>query len=107
MDENCIFCQIIAGKSPGTLLFQDEQVVVLKDIYPQAPVHWLVVSRKHIGELLEAPDALLSHMMTVVKKVIRDEHIQKYRLVNNGKGAAFVDHLHIHVLGSVDKNRKL
>lgn len=107
MDEHCIFCQIIAGKSPGTVLYQDAQVIVLKDIYPQAPVHWMVISKQHIGELLEAPDDLLSHMMTVVKKVIRDGHIQNYRIVNNGKGAAFVDHLHVHVLGSIDKARKL
>ncbi len=107
MDENCIFCQIIAGKSPGTLFYQDAQVIVLKDIYPQAPVHWMVISKKHIPEFLDADESLVGHMMSVAKKVIREKHIQKYRIVNNGKGAAFIDHLHFHVLGSIDKNRKL
>ena len=105
--KDCIFCQVIAGKSPSTCLYQDDQVMVIKDIYPQAPVHWIILPKKHVSELLEADDALVSHMIRVAKKIIRDENIARYRLVNNGKGAAVIDHLHIHVMGKVDKLRSL
>ncbi len=81
--------------------------MVIKDIYPQAPVHWIILPKKHIPELLDAEDVLIHHMMNVAKKVIRDEKIKGYRLVNNGKGAAVIDHLHIHVMGKVDKLRAL
>ncbi len=105
--ESCIFCDVIAGQLPSTKLYEDNDVVVIRDIHPQAPVHWLVISKKHVPELLEVPDGLAGKMMTVVNKIIRDQGIQKYRIVINGKGAVLVDHLHIHVLGSIDKFRTL
>lgn len=105
--ESCIFCNVIAGKLPSTKLYEDDDVVVIKDIHPQAPVHWLVISKKHVPELLEVPGNLAGKMMMVVNKIIRDQGIQKYRIVINGKGAVLVDHLHIHVLGLIDKFRTL
>jgi len=105
--EQCIFCDVIAGKLPSTKLYEDDDVVVIKDIHPQAPVHWLVISKKHVPELLEVPDGLAGCMMAVVNNIIRDQGIEKYRIVINGKGAVLVDHLHIHVLGKIDKFRSL
>lgn len=107
MASGCIFCQVASGKLPGTFLHQDAKVVVFKDINPQAPVHWLVVPREHVAELTLASDELLLEMLSVTKKTIREQGIINYRLVTNGKGAALIDHLHIHVLGSIDKYRKL
>jgi len=104
---DCIFCQVISGALPSTKLYEDTDVLVIKDIHPQAPVHWIVIPKKHTSELLTADDALIHHMMTVAKKIINDEHIAKYRIVNNGKGAAVIDHLHFHVMGNVDKLRTL
>jgi histidine triad (HIT) family protein len=105
--DSCIFCDVIEGKLPSTKLYEDDDVVVIADIHPQAPVHWLVISKKHVPELLEAADRLAGKMMAVVNKIIRDQGIQKYRIVINGKGAVLVDHLHIHVLGKIDKFRTL
>jgi len=105
--ESCIFCDVIAGKLPSTKLYEDDDVVVIRDIHPQAPVHWLVISKKHVPELLKVPDGLPGKMMTAVVKIIRDQGIEKYRIVINGRGAVLVDHLHIHVLGSIDKFRTL
>lgn len=104
---SCIFCDVIAGALPSTKLYEDDDVIVIADIHPQAPVHWLVISKKHVPELLEVPDGLAGKMMAVVNKIIRDQGIEKYRIVINGKGAVLVDHLHIHVLGHIDKFRKL
>ena len=104
---SCIFCDVIAGKLPSTKLYDDDDVIVIADIHPQAPVHWLVISKKHIPELLGVSDELAGKMMSVVNKIIRDQGIEKYRIVINGKGAVLVDHLHIHVLGKIDKFRTL
>ncbi len=105
--DSCIFCDVVSGKLPSTKLYEDDDVIVIADIHPQAPVHWLVISRAHVPELLEVPDGLAGKMMGVVNKIIRDQRIEKYRIVINGKGSVLVDHLHIHVLGKIDKFRTL
>ena len=104
---DCIFCNIVVGALPSTPLYQDEDVMVIQDIHPQAPVHLLVLSKKHVSEFLEAEDALIDKIMRVVRKVIQEEKITNYRIVNNGKGVAFIDHVHVHILGNVDKMRAL
>lgn len=81
--------------------------MVIADINPQAPVHLLVVPKKHIAEFIEAEDSLIATMTATVKKIIADQHIVNYRIVSNGRGAAVIDHLHIHILGNVDKLRTL
>lgn len=107
MGDECIFCQVVSGKLSGTFLYQDNDIVVFKDIHPQAAVHWLVVPKIHVEEFTQTSDELLSKMFAIIKKIIKERGIAQYRLVNNGKGAALIDHVHIHVLGSVDKFRKL
>ncbi len=104
---DCIFCKVIAGELPTTCLYQDDQVMVIKDIHPQAPVHWIIMPKAHVPELVDAAPALVSHMMTIAKKIIQEQKITGYRLVNNGRGAAMIDHLHVHVMGKVDKLRAL
>src|SRR3989344_1339917 len=64
-------------------------------------------SRRPLHEFIEADTKLTNRLMDVVGKVIRKEHIANYRIVANGKGAAFVDHLHIHVMGGIEKMRRL
>jgi len=103
----CIFCQIAGGKSPATVHYEDDDVMVIDDTHPQAPVHVMVISKKHVGEFLDAEDTLVNHILTVVKKMIQEQKISGYRIVINGKGAAFVDHLHIHIMGEVVKERGL
>ncbi|KKU87705.1 hypothetical protein A3A64_04455 [Candidatus Gottesmanbacteria bacterium RIFCSPLOWO2_01_FULL_48_11] len=105
--DDCIFCSVISGELPSTPMYQDDDVMVIPDIHPQAPVHLLVIPKKHVTEFTDADDALLGVMMRTVKKMIQEQNIGSYRLVSNGKGAAVIDHLHIHILGNVDKYRKL
>ncbi len=105
--DNCIFCQIVSGKIPGDFVYQDDSVMVIRDIHPQAPVHLLVIPKKHITEFIEADEATMAMMMATVRKIITEQKITGYRLVNNGQGAAVIDHLHMHILGKVDKLRSL
>ncbi len=103
----CVFCQIIDGKIPSEILYQDDQVVVFPDIHPVAPTHLLIVSRKHIPSLAHLSDdetSLVGHMVKVANQLAREAGVAEsgYRLViNSGKeGGQVVPHLHLHLLGS-------
>ncbi len=104
--EGCIFCRIVGRELPADILYEDDKVVVFRDINPQAPVHLLVVSRRHIASALE-PEArdgdLLASVFDAVAKVSEREDIASsgVRVVTNaGKAAGQeVPHLHFHVLG--------
>jgi histidine triad (HIT) family protein len=104
---DCIFCKIIKGEIPSTPVYQDKDCIVIPDIHPQASVHLLVIPKKHVLDVTEADSALLSKLSNVVKKIITDKKLKDFRLVHNGGGAAFVKHLHIHILGSVAVDRNL
>ncbi|XP_055350525.1 adenosine 5'-monophosphoramidase HINT1-like [Paramacrobiotus metropolitanus] len=100
-----IFTRIINKEIPGKFLYEDDQCVVLVDVNPQAPVHFLVVPRRQLEGLSHATDAdelLLGHLLNVARKVADQEKLHSgYRVViNDGKhGAQSVPHLHIHVFG--------
>jgi histidine triad (HIT) family protein len=104
---DCIFCKIINKQIPGTLVYDTKDCIVINDIHPQAPVHLLVVPKTHYSEFLVMPEDVLSRLLELSKNVIREQNISSYRLVNNGKGAALIDHFHLHILGKIDKNRGL
>jgi histidine triad (HIT) family protein len=104
--EDCIFCQIINGVIPSTRVYADEQVYAFRDAHPQAPVHVLIVPRKHyasLNELTQLDQILLGHMLLTAKKVAQLEGIPErgYReVINTGpEGGQVVRHLHMHVLG--------
>jgi len=103
---DCVFCKIIAGKSPGQLLYQDELVSAFRDNHPLAPVHVLVVPNRHIpsvNDLAPEDEPLIGHLFTVALQLARQEGVDQsgYRLVvNTGRhGGQGVFHLHLHLLG--------
>ena len=106
MEEGCVFCDIVAGTLPATILYQDDDVIVLRDIQPKAPTHLLVIPKEHIpsvAELNKEKSELAAHLVYVANELARREGIAEkgYRLVINcGKeGGQVVPHLHLHVLG--------
>lgn len=104
--DDCIFCKIIGGQVPAKLIHEDEMCVAFDDIHPQAPVHVLVVPRKHIPRLMDADpsdEGLLGHLLTVANSIARSRGVAEdgYRIVinvNRGAGQV-VFHLHLHVMG--------
>jgi histidine triad (HIT) family protein len=103
---NCLFCKIIAGEIPGTIVYQDDRIVVLKDINPQAPTHVLVVPRRHIAtlnDLTPEDDGLVGEMTRRAAAIAREHgHADRgYRTVLNCNAEAgqTVFHIHLHVLG--------
>jgi histidine triad (HIT) family protein len=101
--DDCLFCRIVAGKIPATVVYEDADIVAINDVFPRAPFHVLVVPRKHVPTLAELDDdALGGRLLQVVRRVARQGGVgDNFRLVvNNGEGAGqSVQHLHLHVLG--------
>jgi histidine triad (HIT) family protein len=103
---DCIFCKIIAGEIPTEMLYQDDEIIAFRDIKPLAPVHVLIVPRKHIpslGQMKESDAALVGRMVLIANQLAKDEGVAEkgYRLAMNcGKeGGQLVPHLHMHLLG--------
>jgi histidine triad (HIT) family protein len=98
----CIFCRIANGSIPTSFIHEDDEAVAFSDIQPQAPVHLLVVPRRHVASLNDARDeALLGRLLTVARQVAAKAGLEQYRVViNTGADAGqSVFHLHLHVLG--------
>lgn len=100
---DCLFCKIIAGEIPCAKVYEDDQVLAFRDINPQAPVHVLVVPKKHMANILECDGETMSALLGVIQKIAAQEGIDRdgFRVISNcGKnGAQSVNHLHIHILG--------
>lgn len=100
---NCLFCRIIAGEIPSAKVYEDEYVLAFRDIDPQAPVHVLVIPKKHVDSVLDAEPEMLVRMTEAAKKIASDEGLAEkgFRLViNTGEeGGQSVKHLHMHLLG--------
>lgn len=103
---DCIFCRIIAGQIPAAIIYEDELVVALNDLHPQAPHHKLIIPRKHIATLndLTADDTIVAgHLLQTASKIAKELDIADsgYRVVmncNEGAGQT-VFHIHLHLLG--------
>jgi histidine triad (HIT) family protein len=103
---DCLFCKIVAGDVPATLVAETDRVLAFRDIAPQAPVHVLVATKEHYPDMAalatERP-SLAGELLAVATEVARDEGVTEtgYRLVvNTGTGAGqTVFHVHVHVLG--------
>ena len=103
---NCLFCEIAAHQKPAKIFYEDELCVAFKDTNPKAPVHLLVIPRKHITSLnddLDQDKELLGHLMTIAGRMAKEQGIDGtgYRTVinTNAEAGQTVFHLHIHVLG--------
>jgi len=104
--ENCIFCKIVRGEIPSSKVYEDEMVYAFRDINPQAPVHVLIIPKKHMANILEAAalaDGTMNALTRAIAEVAKIEGVDEsgFRVSSNcGKdGAQSVDHLHFHLLG--------
>jgi histidine triad (HIT) family protein len=103
---NCIFCKIINGEIPANKVFESDSLFAFRDIDPKAPVHVLIIPKKHIAsnnEVTEQDEILVGSMFTAAKKIAKECGIDEsgYRLVFNCNkdGGQAVGHLHLHLLG--------
>ncbi len=104
--EDCIFCRIIQGKMNAAKVYEDELIIAIRDIAPVAPLHLLLMPRKHIVnslDLLPEDNALVGHIYQVAARLARENGVADsgFRIVNNNNAGAgqSVFHLHFHLLG--------
>jgi histidine triad (HIT) family protein len=106
MGAECVFCRIVAGQAPARIVYEDARVIAVEDINPQAPVHVLVIPRRHVptlNDLVESDDGLVGEMVRRAADIARARGVAEsgYRTVlncNRGAGQS-VYHIHLHVLG--------
>lgn len=103
----CIFCKIASGEIPSNKLYEDDKVLAFYDLDPQAPTHFLVIPKAHIGSVAEVTgdnSAVVAHIFEVIAKVTKELGLDSYRVVSNiGEQAGqSVHHLHFHVLSGRD-----
>ena len=105
MATECLFCKIVAGQLPATVVYRDDRVVAIRDIHPVAPTHILLMPVRHLGSMAEAGSGdgdLIGMLHLSAAKVAAQEGLKDgYRLViNTGRdGGQTVGHLHVHLLG--------
>lgn len=104
--DDCIFCKIIKREIPSSIVYEDNEIIAFRDVNPQAPIHILVIPKKHISSLVdlkEEDEIVVGKIYTVINKIAEQEGIDKkgFRvIVNCGEdGGQEVKHLHFHILG--------
>ena len=112
--EDCLFCKIIRKEIPSEIVYEDDEVLAFKDIQPAAPVHILIIPKKHISSLLEMntdDEPLIGKIYTIINKIAEQQGIKEsgYRvIVNCGEDSGQeVMHLHFHLLGGKKLGEKI
>jgi len=106
---DCLFCKIAAGDIPAEKLYEDDEVLAFRDIAPQAPVHFLVIPKKHIidpSDVSEEDEKLIGKLMRIGSQVAIENGVgDGFRIIyNNGaKAGQAVFHIHMHILGGKDR----
>ena len=106
-DPNCLFCKIVKGEIPSNKVYEDSLCYAFYDIDPQAPIHFLVIPKAHIGscgEITQWNSAIVAHCFEVISKVAKELGITDFRVVSNcgPQAGQSVPHLHFHVLAGRD-----
>ncbi len=111
---DCLFCKIVNKEIPSTIVYEDDEILVFKDIHPVTPVHVLVIPKKHItslAELEKEDEAVVGRIYTVINEIAKKEGILEkgFRvIVNCGEdGGQEVKHLHFHLLGGKKLGAKI
>ena len=106
MSTDCIFCKIASGKIPSDTLFETDRVKVIRDINPHAPIHYLIIPKKHIATIenvAEEDRDLMADMLFAAQEAARqlNTHMDGYKLLFNVQsgGGQMVFHIHLHLLG--------
>lgn len=110
---DCIFCKIIKGEISSTKVYEDDDMVIIKDIAPQAPIHLLLLPKQHFANIIEMTDEqaqILGRCLKKLSMIVDDLGLKDgFRLISN-KGAhacQSVEHLHIHILGGAQLTEKM
>ncbi len=110
MSEECLFCKIVKGEIPSEFLYEDDNYIVIKDINPAAPVHLLLIPKKHIrsnNDLQKEDGKIISDLFMIAKEMAKQQGVNKsgYKLLFNVEkgGGQEIFHIHLHLIGGWKK----
>jgi histidine triad (HIT) family protein len=103
-ERDCLFCKIVAGEMPCERLYEDDDILVFKDVNPQAPFHALLIPKRHLSTLNDLPpgESALAGRLLLTAKALAEQHgLPGYRVAinTNREGGQVIFHLHMHMLG--------
>lgn len=106
---DCIFCKITQKKIPADIVFENELLMVFKDINPKTPIHLLTVPKKHIvsvGDMADSDAGLMGELILEARNTAQRAGLDGYKLLFNvgRRGGQIIDHVHLHILGGWDNN---
>ncbi|HJX45840.1 MAG: hypothetical protein A2V72_02230 [Candidatus Nealsonbacteria bacterium RBG_13_37_56] len=104
---DCVFCKIVNGIIKTDFEEETNNLVVFRDKYPKAPIHFLIVTKKHIQDIKSDKDALWTSIGKLSVDLAEKLKIKGFRLVHNAGDAASVKHMHVHFLGEVSEDREV
>lgn len=110
---DCLFCKIINGDIPSNKVYEDNKIIAIHDISPQAPVHVLIIPKEHIAcadDINDSNCAVVGHIFSKIPEIAKSLSLEDgYRVINNCKenGAQTVMHLHFHLLGGTKLTEKV
>lgn len=100
---DCAFCKIVSGEIPSPRVYEDDEVIAINDLSPIAPIHVLIIPKKHTENIVTAPVELVAHVKKILPEVTKKLGIAEkgFRLIVNtgAEGGQTVPHLHFHILG--------
>ena len=99
---DCIFCKIVEKQIPAEIEKETENILVFKNKFPKAPIHLLIVPKRHYKDITEADGAVWSEVRELANEIAKEKNLKGFRLVHNAGSAAVVPHMHVHLLGEVD-----
>lgn len=112
--EDCLFCKIAQKEIPSEVVYEDEKIIAFKDINPVAPVHILLIPKKHlssVNDIMNEDEAVIGHIFVIIKELAVKHNIAEtgYRVVTNTgtDGGQIIGHLHFHLLGGKALGTKL
>jgi len=105
--KDCIFCKIISGEVPAEIVKKTDKIVVFKDMFPKAPIHLLLIPKKHYRDITEADGDIWEEIRSIAIELAKEKNLVGFRLVHNAGAAAVVPHMHVHFLGEVFAEREL
>lgn len=106
--EDCVFCKIVRGELPSTKEYEDDNVLVIRNIDPKADIHLLIIPKKHVATFLDLRSEM-NNLVEIIQKVIKNKGIESgYKLVINGGKHQQVPHFHLHLLaGKIGSNKDI
>lgn len=105
--EDCLFCKIVKREIPADIVKETDSLLVFKDKYPKAPVHLLLIPKRHYRDITETDGEVWEKMREVAVEIAKEKNLKGFRLVHNAGEAAAVAHMHIHFLGEVKADREI